>query len=484
MTPARSFLSLLLLLFLYGVRAQEFKIHSNGLIYSDTTMRQLSRIVDSLDLRFRTCELNRSFHSLWQTKGHYLRLDTLAEAGYRDLQTGMDLNAWRQRYPWAEIDTHLLVVAFWLDDEKSYEFRSWPGQDWVSVRLDSLGFNHPVRGQHWYHLRYYPLDTSAYLRIFVFTADWQSRPLPEAYARWVQYADCMVDTTTTTYFVGAYEEGEDADSVSLPARDRLWAYVDPPGKPQPGTDEYWKKYDAWCKKRDARVQDTLSKTPQFAELLTAAADEAVRRKVSAEELEPWVGQYLPKKKLLNLLRLRQVWGMCSQDDSPRIHARNIAKTAAESASWEVFLRSHLDLLSDRFPRASDGSYAWGRRETYLPELEALGLNVSDLMFGITLRIRDAAKNHYYGNVGRLGRGLSEAKNTAEIESKVLAGIADPALDDFNRLLLFYLYDHLAYWKVQREMGEDADQEEVVKRADAMSEQARQKLPAYLATRKD
>ena len=49
------------------------------------------------------------------------------------------------------------------------------------------------------------------------------------------------------------------------------------------------------------------------------------------------------------------------DNSPRIHALNIAKLSAETINWEVFLRAHLDIMKDKFERMSDGSYAFGGR---------------------------------------------------------------------------------------------------------------------------
>ncbi|WP_175635736.1 hypothetical protein [Pedobacter ghigonis] len=118
---------------------------------------------------------------------------------------------------------------------------------------------------------------------------------------------------------------------------------------------------------------------------------------------------------------------------------NIAKLSAETAKWEIFLRAHLDIMNDRFDRMSDGSYAQAGRKTYIRELEVLDINVLDLLLGISLRVEDASNNHYYGSISRLGRALSETKDRTIIEDKMLSTIADSNLDDYNRMLIYYLY---------------------------------------------
>jgi hypothetical protein len=127
------------------------------------------------------------------------------------------------------------------------------------------------------------------------------------------------------------------------------------------------------------------------------------------------------------------------DQSPREHARNIAILAAEAHSWDIFLRAHLDIMNDRFERMTDGSYAYGGRKTYLKELEELNLNIVDLMLGLTLRATNVADNHYYGTIWRMGWALTESKEKSLFEEKAVAMMKDPALDKFNRGLLFLLY---------------------------------------------
>jgi predicted acetyltransferase len=156
--------------------------------------------------------------------------------------------------------------------------------------------------------------------------------------------------------------------------------------------------------------------------------------------ENWISLSEKKKeKLLDEMRSTRVIGQCSQDDSPREHAANIALLSAETNNWEVFIKAHLDILNDRFDRMSDGSYAWNQRKTYIREIEDLNIDVENLILGISLRIENPENNHYYGSIGRIGRALAESKNRKEIEQEMLLIISDTELDLLNRLLIYFLY---------------------------------------------
>jgi len=152
-----------------------------------------------------------------------------------------------------------------------------------------------------------------------------------------------------------------------------------------------------------------------------------------------------KQRMLEEMRSTRVVGQCSMDESPRVHARNIAILSAETVNWEIFLRAHLDIMNDRFDRVSDGSWAWAGRQTYIRELEELDINVPDLLLGISLRIENPSQNHYFGSIGRIGRALAETQYAVEMETKMLAMVQDDQLDDYNRILMYYLFLNYVYY---------------------------------------
>lgn len=64
-----------------------------------------------------------------------------------------------------------------------------------------------------------------------------------------------------------------------------------------------------------------------------------------------------------------------------------------------------------------------------------------------------SNNHYYGSIGRLGRALSETQQVEEIEAKMLEMISDNALDDYNRILMYYLFLNYTYYLEGEKMQE-------------------------------
>ena len=144
--------------------------------------------------------------------------------------------------------------------------------------------------------------------------------------------------------------------------------------------------------------------------------------------------------LLERMRSTKVVGRCGMDTLPREHAIQIALLAAETANWDVFLIAHLNIMNDRFDRRSDNSITNSLRGTYLKELESLNINVTDLLLGSIFQISNPNSNHYFGNVSRIGRALSETKYRAQVEKAIFEVITDPNVDDYNRFLFYYLFD--------------------------------------------
>ena len=134
-------------------------------------------------------------------------------------------------------------------------------------------------------------------------------------------------------------------------------------------------------------------------------------------------------------------GGCSMDSGPRIHALNIALLSGETAKWEIFLRSHLYILNNRLDGLTYAGENHSTKKTYVKEIEALDINVLDLILGISLRIENPSKNHYYSWFNGNGRALAESKNPRLVETTLLDMISDNDLDDFNRILMYNLFDN-------------------------------------------
>ncbi len=436
-------------------QSTEFGTSENQLIYPDTTIKQLKFIVDSLNLKFRVCDLNKTYLSKFQAKANYIYLSKgKCKRAKQDIEANISYENFIKKYKRAKIEKDLMVVK--------NKYRSYYGGETVDFNSLELNekyghefsydadpkFDKPMKGT-WIFSYSEKTDWSEEsLSAFYFTEEFSQQALPVKYAKMIQYTDCMVDTNTQVFFETAHESGV---RYRTEAPTNVAAFMDYVKSPLPepkydsdNYDEYHRQYRIWDSLLYVRMDSLKKHDDKFKTLLQAAINEVIEKGGANADFENYVGRYDSRKTELKLKRNRRVIGGCSMDQSPRYHALNIAILAAETVNWEVFLRSHLDIMNDRFDRVSDGSWAWKGRKTYIRELEVLDINVLDLLLGISLRIDNPNKNHYYGSIGRIGRALSETKEPEETEKRMLEMISDNSLDTYNRLLIYYLFLNYNY----------------------------------------
>lgn len=446
-----------LLLIIAGCYAQpgtrfsttEFGTSNNGLMYNEKTISALRHMVDSLNLRFKSCPAHPTYFSRPQATVWRVAFKS-AKTDFRDMRRDMDAHmnfaAITQKYAQYiyTIDTVLTAVQITNagDDSDKERVSYLLGSPQKGYEYDDAmsGPRTSIAGKWRYY--YSPKDRydSFYRMECCFLPnDFVQQKIPDEYASYIAYVDCMIDTSTVVCLADRKSGSLFEDKVLTPDMDALNDYLNRKMNVRPlkKDDNYEYKYITDIKSNYAIAH--LKADRQFISLLEAAANECTENNGGAGMISAMVKNCLSARKALELKRHQIVVGNCSQDQSPRIHAREIAILAAETNSWDIFLRAHLDIMNDRFERRSDGSYAYGRRQTYLKELEVLNLDIVDLMLGLSLRADNTAVHHYNGTIWRLGRALSESSHAVLFETKALQIMKDNRLDDFNRGLISMLY---------------------------------------------
>lgn len=460
-------LYLLFLLFPFGSIGQsEFGQEKNGLIYSDTTMHQLKHIVDSLNLKHKVCQQRSVYEAMEQGIGHYFTLegDGVKEAR-KAMDKGIGFKEVKNKFTKANIQEARYLLRY---EDKDYDDSSIVVYETIALNSSTgAGFrlpgtlkdsHEPLKGKWIYQYEPKSEYSKESLEAFFITEDFRARQIPDLYAGMIQYADCLVDTTQTIFRYNHntqsrmfYRSDED-DTTSGPALEFMRYFESSLNLPKHPTydynggeesrKEYEKQAHAWFAERRRRA-DSFAATDICQRALLDATVKTMSAKDkpvdTEDEFEGLVEKYISKGDALEMKRRRLVMGGCSQDQSPRYHALAIARLSAETVNWEIFLRAHLDIMNDNFERLSDGSYAQAQRKTYIKELELLDINVEDLLLGISLRFKEANPNHYYGNLGRLGRAISETNDKEAFERKMLQMIGDQNLDVHNRALIYSLF---------------------------------------------
>lgn len=460
----------------------EFEKHQNGLIYSEYTVSKLKTIVDSLNLKYKVCS-PKTYFSLKQSQGNYVFLEKKnVKLALKDIQSDIDFELFLKKYPKTEIHYKLpLVLHSYVDEDDNKKYTKCFNVE--NDKVDSYTLKEMTPKGKWVYEYEEKTNYSVEsLKAFYILSAFESKKLSDKYAKMILYSECLIDTTTTVFKENAKNSGVRFLDTIPNKVSEFNEYIDKAlkkpnydyekfsklyeleqeltiskknkkktknneelekiaikNKLQEEYDLCIKKLEDWESKRLTRIDSLKNNDNQFIERLRNAYLEAKDNSSSNDEFEELVGKYISKKDALELKRNRRVVGGCSMDNSPRIHAKNIALLSAETAKWDVFLKAHLNILNDRFDRVSDGSYAYGKRNTYIKELEELNINVDDLLLGTSFRFENPVENHYFSSISRLGRAISESKDRGKFTDFILGAIADNDLDDYNRVLMYYLF---------------------------------------------
>lgn len=294
-----------------------------------------------------------------------------------------------------------------------------------------------------------------YLEAFYFESPMLSRPLPEKYARDVQYARTLIDTQAI------YQPGRDYLDYSKTAEwysyanDKLAATGYPPSE----TPD-WEKGNLittadgkeieisaakWRELRREGMDFLMKNDADFVKIFREAIVQADSfPSISFNEFEDYVSRYDSKKKALRYKRGRR-------ENCSLLHNYNIATLAAELGDFKTFLRAHIEIMNDGEWDCPDDK-KFKEPENYLKVLNALGLQAKPMLLGSYLTIDGLPESAFQSRTFFVGPYLTYiSKDKNKSADEILSMIADPDLDDFNRLLMSYIYDFYAleFTKSQR-----------------------------------
>jgi hypothetical protein len=187
-------------------QVEEFKVYPNGLIYSEKTMGKLSHIVDSLNLKFKSCNFNTVFYSKSQTIGYIVHVNksNIKEAK-RDMENLISIDNFLKKYPNSTVEHDVLIIK---NKYKNYKNQAVVEIEEFDLKSDN-GFSITLdKDSHYFNdfsnqwlLRYREKTQYAdeSLSAFYFPTNFQSVSIPQKYSQMIGYSDCIIDTTTTKF---------------------------------------------------------------------------------------------------------------------------------------------------------------------------------------------------------------------------------------------------------------------------------------------
>ncbi len=310
--------------------------------------------------------------------------------------------------------------------------------------------------------------TKENLRALFVYQEAENSPLPFHAAQCLRYVDHMVDTNQKILTI----DPNQAKPFDIGINPKIEAFMRLtyafPGRPEMNWDVdredstfqvFQEEFAVWNQLRENYVKNQLARTDRFKNLLNAAYQETkscdtVKHFSYMDEFEDYVEKYISASEVLALKRKRVVFGRCSMDDSPIRHAINIARLAGETCCMDIFLRSHLDIVFDKFDRMTDASYAEPGRLTYVEELELLETKLELLLPGTLLASRNVSDNHYSGQVGRAARAIAELKDRTGVYENIHQLIDDDQLDFYNPVMLIVMAQHYNRYLRQKNLVDE------------------------------
>ncbi|PWV55643.1 hypothetical protein [Chitinophaga sp. S165] len=435
-------LSLLLPLAGYGqdqVAKSSPEAVNEEMLYSHEDIQALKKSADSLNLRFLQCVPNPVYYSLPQTQATEMTLTIEGKkAAFLEarLQQGISIEQLLNEFPGIKIKDSSHVILSYKTGYDEYQKKNVT----TLYNGDGNGFSHTYFDQlptgSWiYSMSDDKEKEYRSIEVWLLDKPFTTIKLPIAYSRMIQYADCMIDTTTKLMLSkGGFGEEENKPFQALEGivYRKTNKNVDP-------------RYYTYLNENDIKyIQREYYQNDSIKLLLDRAVKEALEKGNGSIPLEKAARAIYSLDTVLLMKRSRVVYGSCSQDDAPRRHARDIAVLASQTHQWPVFIRAHLDIMNDYFGRMSDGSYAEQGRKTYLRELELLDIPAQQLLLGTIFMTSNLPSSHYTGDLRRIGRAFTESAYAAAFEEQIKSILKDKDLDPFNKCIFFLLYLNYCY----------------------------------------
>ncbi len=289
------------------------------------------------------------------------------------------------------------------------------------------------------------IDAPAYkykgLQAFFLVTDFQQTQIPSDYARSIDYLDHMTNPAEAALYEDAKCCRHDTCYTDIGIFQNFMQWLVPIacGDSLPNEHVYSDVLNRPDDSCFARIDRQMANTKLFHRMLDLSIEAAIENQCYFELLEQLVARYRSKDLALKLKRSHFPVACCGMSSRPYLHRRDIAVLAAQTAEWNVFLRTHIDVVFDDYRKNPDGTFTFLGDRTMVPVLQDFGLDVESLLLGSVLRVDNRHRNAYKTFAYSIGNVIARMPERDEILNDIRSMIGNRQLDDFNRLRLFDVY---------------------------------------------
>ncbi|SFT76081.1 hypothetical protein SAMN04489724_2072 [Algoriphagus locisalis] len=416
----------------------------------------LDSVIYSLEKEYEN-SIVPDYFSLPQTTSDYFEIKTSDLDGFSEVfKKANSIEELMAAYPQLIVDRSLLIIKSqyidYKDNEviaiKTFEIKNNRNHEIVIPYSDSL------EKQLKFFEFYKSYKSDLYTISGFFLEDYfQSYKIPEKYADWLFYGDVLIQPEEKIFIV-ENKSMPDFTTTEETIIDSLVSYFDlKSGKPFYPKDpnnlnHYRDSLEMWRTKRKSDLSKIYEEDATFKILLDSALTFAEKSQVTNGDLEDFTAHLLSKERALNLMRLNQQVGSCSFDNGPLEQQKRIARLAAETHDWSIFIKAFLNVMNDQVSRVADNSIASEARSTYVQELKKLDLDMYKILLGANLKVKNGDQAHYFADGSKIAQAFAnlEENDQEYFENTLVRIIQDNSVDDFNKLHHYNTFLNYQYFQ--------------------------------------
>lgn len=448
-------------------------------IYTQEAKQKLGKIVDSLNLRFKKQHLNKKYYARPQAKAHIIYTDKNVTAIKKDIENNISFENFEKKYPnTIDAKDELIIKEIYYDEidkgtNTNFEIKSLR----FNYRNDNKYRKENTTNQNiqwknkWVIGNFSDNTEYTYLNAIYITEEFEGTAIPEEYGNMISYVDCMIDTNATIILANPkYDEINPTNDKKTKKLKKLSNKFDRFTKqykkknPYPKldnnkfkksipsdklmcleeikklstiNDEYSNSQNQWDKDKYIYIKSNLAKEKDL--VLKVYQDCIENNDNTISYMENYLNEILSGSQMLDLIRRRAIiYPDCGTDYRSVFHLQQIEYLTTETAQWDIFLRTHLDLMKNSL------YYAYNRRiqkteKRFIQVVESLNINLVELLIGSILKFEHSFNNHYFNDDRTIGIIFSVSKNKKKFEEQIYTMLADTKLDIYNRILIYHSF---------------------------------------------
>lgn len=438
-------IGIILLLFNFSLQGQ-----LSESLYDSVVINQLKSLYEEKEELFYSCVNDRSYTSLAIGTATFIDAGEFTKDSSKDLiDNKPDLEVLKKKMPGLKVFYNVPVVRHQYVDYKGNVKYRYTAYTYLKPNTYN-GDKYAAKG---YLVDGYHSSNGMYHRNAIWlNDDFANVAIPQKYADLINYIDCVISPESKIFTLSQHYPKAPKKHFYLDTEiDTLMSYVshkvDLPQlatEKRPNSDILSRKSIEKNRKiRTIRKRMQLDWVSKYGSTDTTFLNLYHQAKYSdydnyqSDFFEEMVNVLDGPEAVLQLKRSRVVHGSCSMDNKPVNHLKNIAKYAVLANNWNVFVRSHMDIVNDRFSSVVYSNYGEMSRNTPIIAFVKIGMNLAKLFCGSILTAADCRKNHYQSGSQRIGRAISNLQNPQPCLSILRDMIKDDHLDIHNRMIAWH-----------------------------------------------